>query len=167
MPVPPPAAQEAMWREEATMAMRQATELAHGAVVQAMEPNRKTGTSMRSVATEVIADGTSVVGVVGTNYPPVLYQAAGTGLWGPSHAVIRPKQAQALRFPQPGNGGFTLAGRQRSGQAGAGASWVFAKYVRGVRPKRYFELATHMVAADVVAVFRAAGVRLVTRLGGA
>lgn len=145
--------------------MHQATALAHGAVVRAMEPNRKTGTSMRSVATEVIADGGVVEGRVGTNYPPVRYQSGGTGLYGPHHEVIRPKQAQALRWPNTGGGGFTLAGRQRSGAAGAGASWVFAKYVRGVRPKHYFELAVHEVHTEVVNMFAMAGRRLATRLG--
>jgi hypothetical protein len=150
--LPDAAAVARTFREVGAQAMHQVVEEAHGAWLREMEHSRRTGTSMRSLATEVTFEGDSVVGVVGSNYPPVRYVDEGTADEG--RGYIYPKRAKALRFPEPGNSGFTLAGRQRSGAAGTGARWVFAKRVRGIRPRRYRELAAVAVRPQVEATVR-------------
>ena len=69
------------------------------------------------------------------------YVEEGTGLYGPKHARITPKAAQALRWLGgtygPG-GSLRLTGTRRSGKAGAGAAYVFARSVKGRRATPYF-----------------------------
>lgn len=59
---------------------------------------------------------------VGTNFKYAPYQEFGTGIYGIYHRPITPKRAKVLRFKVNGK-------------------WVYARSVRGVRPKKYFKRA--------------------------
>ena len=107
-----------------------------------------------------------IVGEVGTNVYYARFLEEGTGLYGPRNQWIVPKTAKALRFPQPGNKGFTLAGRKRSGKAGAMARYIYAKRVRGIRPRRYARDAAMIAEPKTVKIFEAAGKRAAERLAG-
>ena len=80
-----------------------------------------------SITHQVIEMPGNVIARTGTNVHYAAYQEFGTGLYGPRKRLIRPKNAKVLRWKKRG-GGF-----------------VFAKYVRGVKPKRYF---TKALAAE-------------------
>ena len=107
-----------------------------------------------------------IKGVVGTNVFYAPYLEYGTGLYGPRHHWIEPRNAKALRFPGAVGAGtpFTLAGRKRKGKAGAGARYVFARRVRGIRPRRYARDAAFIAAPKVGKVFEAAGRRAALRI---
>lgn len=111
--------------------------------------SRRTGTYMRSITHRVERVRNQIIGMVGSNVFYARYLEEGTGLYGPRNRWIVPKTKSVLRFPQPGNKGFTLAGRQRSGKAGNQAQWVFAKKVRGIRPRRYAR-DSHMVVRPLI-----------------
>jgi hypothetical protein len=151
--------------DEAEQGMRQACLALEGQWRALATPARRTGTYMRSITTEVTrVSATRIHGTVGTNLFYAPYLEYGTGLYGPNRQLIYPKRASVLRFPQPGNPGFTLAGRRRSGRAGAAAAYVYARYVRGIRPRRYAERAADLARATAMAAFRAAGARAAARL---
>lgn len=163
---PPPDAVAAAWRAEAQHTMGLAVAAHQAEWVRTMEPSRRTGTSMRSITTATEVVGNTVRGRVGTLLRYVRYVDRGTGLYGPQHQVIRPVHASVLRFPAPGNAAFTLAGRQRSGRAGAAAAWVYARYVRGIQPRRYAERAAAEVRPTVLDIAHGLGARLAVRLRG-
>lgn len=113
----------------------------------------RTGYLRRSITHAVTRVASMLVGVIGTatRYAPFL--EFGTGLYGPRNRRIVPTNAQALRFQAGGRAslfaggaraggsagpGFRLSGQQRSGAAGAGAQFVFARSVRGIMPRRFF-----------------------------
>ena len=58
----------------------------------------------------------------------------GTGLYGPAHRKITPKQAKVLAWRTGGGSVLRATGAARKGRAGAGAGWAFARSVRGVKP---------------------------------
>jgi len=66
-----------------------------------------------------------------------LYLHEGTGLYGPKKRVIRPVSAKALRFSVKGVG---PGGR---GLAKGNRPFVFAKFVRGVKPDKWLVRAFH------------------------
>lgn len=104
----------------------------------------RTGTLRRSITSHVARTGSIITGTVGTVIFYGLYLEEGTGLFGPLHRKIVPTRAQALRWPAGGGAGtagpgFTLAGRRRSGKAGANAQYMFRRSVKGIRPRRFFE----------------------------
>lgn len=101
----------------------------------------KTGHLRRSIHYIVHVHGHQIVGEVGTDVRYGEWVDKGTGLYGPHHHVIVPVKARALRFPQPGNKSFTLAGRRRSGKAGEGAAYVIRRSVKGIKPRLFFERA--------------------------
>jgi hypothetical protein len=163
--------------EEAHRAMRDATFMVEGTWKGRLVPGvrgYRTGHYARSITSDVtplaeakrLPDG-MVRGVVGTNVFYAPYLEYGTGLYGPRHRWITPKKpGGVLRFPQPGNRGFTLAGRQRSGRAGAMAKYVYARRVRGIRPRRYARDAALIARPLVERRFHLAGQRAAQRLGG-
>lgn len=87
-----------------------------------------------SITHTVIETGNNVIARTGTNVTYAAYQEFGTGIYGPRRQLIRPKNAKVLSW------------KNRSGQR------VFAKFVRGVKPKRYFTKA--LVAEKPVAELR-------------
>ena len=88
------------------------------------------------------------------------YVEEGTGLYGPKHAKITPKAAKALRWMGgtygPG-GSLRLTGTRRSGAAGAGAGYVFARSVKGRKATPYFypgaQIGIQKTGGDLAAVF--------------
>jgi hypothetical protein len=148
--------------DEAERATRQACAVVEGEWKRNVPA--RTGHYRRSITSEVRRTGNVVRGRVGTNvfYAPFLEY--GTGIYGPRRRKIVPKKAKALRFPQPGNPGFTLAGRVRSGRAGAGARFVFAASVRGIRPGHYAQRSFRAAEPKAMLVFRAAGRRAGERI---
>lgn len=164
---PNPAVVERILLDEGMRAMQVAVGITHAEVLRRMERHRRTGHMMRSVFAHPTVQGKKVVGTVGSNVDYVRWLEYGTGLYGPRNAWIVPRRAQALRFPQPGNAGFTLAGRQRSGRAGANARWVYAKRVRGVRPLRMFRDSALVVTPKVTKVFELHGQRAAVRIAKA
>lgn len=161
---PSPARVDAIVAEEATAAMQRATHRLHAEVLSRMERHRRTGHLMRGTTSRVQTIGNSVIGLVGTNvfYAPFLER--GTGLYGPHNSWIVPVRARYLVFPEPGNSGFTLAGRQRSGRAGAGARFVFARRVRGIRPLRIFRDSALVNAPLAEREFRLGAARMTERI---
>lgn len=119
----------------------------------------RTGTYSRSITNDGGKRvGDVVTGSVGTNLFYAKYLEFGTGLYGPRNRWIVPTTKKFLRFPAAvGKGtGFTLAGRRRSGRAGAMAQFVFAKRVRGIRPRRYAHDAALISQGAVTRIFAAA-----------
>lgn len=117
--------------------------------------SRRTGTYLRSITSRVTRVGNTVVGFVGTSLFYAPYLEHGTGLYGPRHRWITPVKAQALRWPQKGNKSFTLAGRPRSGRAGAGAAYTFAKRTRGMRPRKFAQDAALVTRPLVIRTMQA------------
>jgi hypothetical protein len=156
--------------EEATTSMKRATKIVEANWRRQLHPGDhgyRTGTYSRSITTNVTTTNNRVTGVVGTALKYAPWLEHGTGIYGPRHALIRPKKpGGVLRFPQPGNPGFTLAGRQRKGRAGAMAQWVYARYVRGIRPRLYAHEAARVSRPAVLAEFDAGAQRIVRRLEG-
>ena len=66
-----------------------------------------------------------------------LWLDQGTGLYGPLHQRITPKAAKALRWATGGASSLRQTGRPRAGRAGAGAGWVFARSVKGMKPRPF------------------------------
>ena len=154
--------------DEAERAMHRATNTVEGEWKRRLVPGvrgYRTGTYARSITNRVTRYGDRVVGEVGSALQVAKWLEYGTGIYGPEHRLIRPKKpGGVLRFPEPGNAAFTLAGRQRSGRAGAGARWVYARYVRGIRPRRYAHDAALIARPKVIRIFRQAGERVSVRL---
>lgn len=149
-----------------TDGMRRALAMTQVEALSRMERSRRTGHAMRSVASKVEHIGFTVTGVIGSNVFYVRYLEEGTGLYGPFNRWIVPKRSQFLRFPEPGNSGFTLAGRVRTvgGAPHPGARYVYARRVRGIRPRRYFRDAALVTRPKVEAVFRETGELMVERI---
>jgi hypothetical protein len=156
--------------EEAEDAMRQATAALQREWVSVVP--KRTSHLARSITTNVTRIGDRIIGEVGTTVKYAAYLEFGTGLYGPKRQVIRPKRARALRFPDPSQGfgrpdtPFTAAGRRRSGQAGADARYVYARYVRGIQPRHYGERSAEAVKGLALGFFRAAGRRAAMRIAG-
>lgn len=82
-----------------------------------------TGRLSRAVTVQRSAEGVRAVrSSAGVDEPDMLprWISHGTGIYGPRRQVIRPKKAKALRFVPKGGGGV-----------------VYAKSVKGVRPREY------------------------------
>lgn len=132
----------------------------------------RTGHYSRSITSDVTPLGEAlatgrVVGMVGSNVFYARYLEYGTGLYGPLHHWIYPKPPNKfLRFPAAVGKGtpFTLAGRRRSGRAGAMAQYVYARRVRGIVPRRYGRDAAMIAKPLVQERFRLAGRRTAERL---
>lgn len=139
--------------------------------------SRRTGTWLRSVThsvtVEPTTEGLAVVGRFGTNlFYARIVDMRGSGLYGPYNQWIVPKRpGGVMRWPnQPGHqfnpttgahtgfnpGAFTLAGRRRSGRAGQGATYVYARRVRGVRPRQYARQAALIIAPAIQPVWGSA-----------
>ncbi len=149
--------------------------------VQARAPKR-TGHLARSITVsrpEFV--GAVVIVRLGTSLFYAPYIEGGTGLYGPRNKRIEPTHAKALRWPAGGGAslfggtgrqaagaapGFTLAGRQRSGRAGAQAAWAYARWVRGIRPRRFFRDGVLIAQPFVASEFEAGGLRIAQALAG-
>lgn len=83
-------------------------------------------------------EGGELVVNVGTDLEYGLFVHEGTGIYGPRGDVIRPVRAKALRWTAKANVG--APGRPRFAR-----NVVFAKYVRGVRPRPFLKEALDRV----------------------
>lgn len=101
----------------------------------------RTGHLRRTITHIVEVIGNVISGAVGTDVLYGRWVDEGTGIYGPKHHVIVPKTKRALSFPEPGNRGFTAAGRVRSGKAGRNARFVTVRSVKGIKPREFFEKA--------------------------
>ncbi len=79
-----------------------------------------TGRLRASIATQVVTRNGVPAVLVGTNVNYAKAVHDGTGLYGPTHTLIRPRRAKALRFRPKGSRTF-----------------VFAKSVRGMLPNPF------------------------------
>lgn len=91
------------------------------------------------------ATANNVEASVGTNMHYARYQEEGTGLYGPRKQPITPKSGKFLVF--------TVGGKK-----------IFAKSVRGVRPKRYFRGAKEEATPFFTDQMKGALARIVTHL---
>jgi len=139
-------------------AMQRAVLLTEGEWKRRAERSRKTGHYLRNIYTHVRRFGNRVEGELGNPLLYAGYLERGTGLYGPANRWIVPKSKKAMRWPQAGSPGFTLAGRQRSGRAGEGARYTFARRVRGIRPRRFARDAQMVTEPRVTRDLKAAGV---------
>lgn len=87
-----------------------------------------------SITHRIIEIGNGVIARTGSNVKYAAFQEFGTGIYGPRKRLIRPVRAKVLSW------------KPKSGKR------VFVKFVRGVRPKRYFTKA--LVAERPVANMR-------------
>lgn len=83
-----------------------------------------------SITHRVEGVGGGVSALTGTNVQYAAFQEFGTGIYGPRRRMIRPVRAKILRW-KGGKAGRDVRGRFTTG-------FIFAREVRGVRPKRYF-----------------------------
>lgn len=170
------AAMEEVLRKHAEAAMHQAVLLTQRTWVGRAERSRRTGHYLRSITYRVTVHGSGgrymVEGHLGTNVFYARYLEEGTGLYGPEHHWIVPKEGRVLRFPSggqhnydPGTGahqgfenapGFRLSGQQRQGAAGAGARYVYARRVRGIKPRKFAHDAALVAEPHVLTTFRSA-----------
>jgi hypothetical protein len=160
---PDPAAALAMMTQEMERGMTRAV-----LIVEAEWKRRiahRTGDTRRRATHRVVRVGRKVLGILGGDSPVLRWGEFGTGLYGPRNRWIVPKKpGGVLRFPQPGNAGFTLAGRVRSGAAGAGAQFVYARRVRGMRPRRWLRDAIVVTEGRVQREFDLTAQRIAARL---
>ena len=90
-----------------------------------------TGRLRTSISVQLRRKGTIVLLVrVGTNVEYATWVHDGTGLYGPLHRVIRPKTKRYLKFKPHG-----------------ASKYVYAKFVKGMRPNRF--LADALFAARI------------------
>ncbi len=177
MRAPSPEAARRVIMQESVKSMNHAMQTLQREV-QERTPFR-TGHLRRSIAFHVEGREDMIVGMLGTTLSYAPFLEYGTGLYGPLNHWIYPTHAKALRWPAGGSAslfrggsrtsgsagpGFTLAGRQRSGAAGANAGFIFAKRVRGIRPRRFFRDSAMIVQPKAEREFRAGGRRILTRL---
>jgi phage gpG-like protein len=86
-----------------------------------------------SIAVEFSREGDTTVARIGSNLPYAMFVHEGTGLYGPRHAMIRPRAKQFMRWPVKNNSGS--GNRRYSG--GSTSSYAYARQTRGV-PARPF-----------------------------
>lgn len=125
---------------------KRAGDVLEAAVHAEMSQDAKTGHSMNSVTAEVEVFGPDHMELtVGSSDPAVKFQDEGTGLFGPRRSVIRPVKARVLRFPH--------RGVRYGGQVRIVGKFAYATWVRGVRPRNYFERAYEASRTLVDAIF--------------
>ena len=94
--------------------------------------------------------------------PHALWQEKGTGIYGPTGEVIRPKQAQVMAWLQTGQpyvGVAVSAFLRRRASGGNPAQYQqYAKWVKGVKPKEFMKKAR--TDPTIAAVYREGSQRL-------
>lgn len=147
---PPPAAVMVEVSRHMQRGARRAGDVLEAAVHAEMSKDAKSGRSMRSVTAEVdVIAPDHVELTVGSTDPAVKRLTEGTGIYGPLRQVIRPIRARALRFPH--------RGVRYGGQVTIVGDFAFAAWVRGIRPRNYFEVAYEASRAVVSAIFDETG----------
>lgn len=147
---------DAVMRRHARKATEEVVDRTHEEIVVRMQPHRKSGRSIRSVNKRVIRVGDEYLGVVESDYLPVIVGEGGSGIYGPKRRMIRPRTAQRLRFPNRGTGAFTLTDtvRTRGGRPDPRARYIYTRAVRGQRPKHWFRDTLRVVRVDAPRIYR-------------
>jgi hypothetical protein len=162
---PSPQAVAAIIREESRKALDRGLLHVQRSWMELAAPSRRTGAYLRSIHPVVVPLGPAGwSGSVVASVPYAEWLEEGTGIYGPHHQPIRATGGSVLRFPQPGNSGFTLTGRQRSGRAGRNARYVFATSVRGIRARHYGRDAVLKSRAQFDAELQEGGRRIAARI---
>lgn len=147
---PPPGAAMIEISRHMQRGARRAGDVLEAAVHGAMAPNAKSARSMHSVTAEVdVIAPEHIELTVGSSNPAVKFMTEGTGIYGPLRQVIRPIRARALKFPH--------RGVRYGGQVRIVGDMAYAAWVRGVRPRNYFESAYEASKAEVSAIFDETG----------
>lgn len=98
--------------------------------------------------------------------PHALWQEKGTGIYGPTGEVIRPKQAQVMAWIQTGRpyvGVAVSAFLRKRGKGGNPNQYQqYAKWVKGVKPKLFMEKARKDPA--IAAIYKEGTARLAKSL---
>jgi hypothetical protein len=129
---------------------KRAGDVLEAAVHSEMSQDAKSGHSMRSVTAEVDVFGPDHMELsLGSSNLAVKFQDQGTGLFGPRRQVIRPVKARVHRFPH--------RGVRYGGQVRLVGNFAYAAWVRGVRPRNYFERAYEASRHLVDAIFNETG----------
>lgn len=183
-PLPPHSAIVARHKRIATKAVTEVTLAAEREWRTRAARSRRTGHYLRSITHRITVHATVVIGEVGTNLVYAVYLEYGTGLYGPRNRWIAPKHGRVLRFPAEGGGrhvfsrvtgehagfqtapGFRLSGQQRAGRAGEAARYVYARRVRGIRPRRYARDAAMVARPTADRLFHLAGLQMAQALAG-
>jgi hypothetical protein len=91
------------------------------------DPRRVDTGRLRASITHELRLGHTFVARVGTNVVYALYVHEGTGLYGPRHQLIVPKNKKVLRW------------KTRSGARTGRGGYTYSKWSRGMRPNRYLK----------------------------
>lgn len=91
------------------------------------------GRLRNSLTLEMRSEGGLPVARVGSNLPYARFVHDGTGVYGPTGNVIRPRNGRVLAWPVKNNSG--QGNRRYSG--GRTANTAFARYVRGVKGRPF------------------------------
>ncbi len=106
---------------------------------------RKTGLTAASLHPSVLGPTRAII----TGSPVAVWLDSGTGLYGPMHRKITPKAALALAFYVGNRSSLRLSGRPRAGKAGAGASLVVVRSVKGMKARPYINRSVAEAAQKV------------------
>lgn len=163
-------------QEEGERAMQKAYFEVQAQLARVAQTHRRTGHYLRSFSPgdpshimRIDRSTGRIVGIFGSRLAYARFLESGTGIYGPRKRKIVPKRpGGVLAFPGavgPGTS-FTLAGRQRSGRAGAGAGseMVFVRSVKGIKPLELMKRASVESRAAQIARFREAGVVIARRI---
>lgn len=121
--------------KEVTMAMKDAVGIIEFGA-KSFSPV-KTGTLARSISSVVAPLSGSVKGYVSASASYARYVEEGTGLFGPQHQLIKPKNAKSLAWK--GSGGM-----------------VFAKSSKGMKPRKFMRMAYYYTRQRVETRFKEA-----------
>jgi len=165
---------QAIVMEEALTASQQALLVAEAAIKMRLEDHRKTGNLIRSFTTRDAGNVYRVEKTTGrliiewgSLMPEANWLDQGTGIYGPLHHMIVPKKpGGVMAWPAATGAGtpFTLTGRQRSGSAGAGATYIFATKVKGIKPLYYMTESMRETQAQRLACFQKGAEKIAHRL---
>jgi hypothetical protein len=88
-----------------------------------------TGRLRSSITWEIRLLGQKPIGRVGTNVKYAKFVHDGTGIYGPTGQLIRPKHAKALRWKS----------KQYGAKKGKNKGYAFAKYTKGMKPNPFLK----------------------------
>jgi hypothetical protein len=95
-----------------------------------------TGRLRQSLTSEMRSESYGPTGRVGTTIRYAVWIHEGTGLYGPNPRYIVPVKARILRWPRTNNA-YKATGGNRRYRAGATEKWVYARKVKGHKPRPF------------------------------
>lgn len=145
---------------EAKPAMARGMKAVQAEYMRRAARSRRTGHMLRTIVSDATRVGNIIYGWVGAGAFYARYLEEGTGLYGKRNRWITAKGGGMLRWPA--RGGATLAGRPRSGKPG---QYIYARRVRGIRPRRFLRDAAMIAHPLVQRELQAGAVKAAHRLG--